>query len=217
MDAFAAELAACLAELDRGEGGGDATAVVPAPRPRARPRRPVSRTPVGIMLLGVLAVAAIALGLLTLRGGGKQPPLGAPVALSGAGAYDPYRGDGEHDADAPKAVDGNRSTFWPTQNYNDAPSLGKPGVGLVLDAAGLVQLSQVIVVTDTPGFTAEIQATNTLGAPPTPVSASHVTGGTTRFEIKPGIGPKRFYIVWITRLPPGRNYAHVNEVRAFGR
>jgi hypothetical protein len=25
----------------------------------------------------------------------------------------------------------------------------------------------------------------------------------------------RYYIVWITRLPPDRSYAHVNEVRAF--
>ena len=218
MDAFAAELAACLAKLDLKDGGGEVTAVVPAPRPRAHARKPVSRTPVGIMLLGVLAVAVIVLGLLTLRGGGKQPAsVGAAIALSGAGAYDPFRGDGEHDADAPKAVDHNQSTFWSTQDYNDAPSLGKPGVGLVLDAAGPVQLSRVTVVTDTPGFTAEIEATNTLGGPPTPVSASHVVSGTTRFEIKPGIGPKRFYIVWITRLPPDSHHAHVNEVRAFGR
>ena len=72
------------------------------------------------------------------------------------------------------------------------------------------------VVTDTPGFTAEIEATNTLGGPPIPVSTAHVVGGTTRFEIKSG-APERYYIVWITKLPPDHNYAHVNEVRAFGR
>src|SRR5207244_74049 len=123
--------------------------------------------------------------------------VGAAVALSGVGAYDPFGNNGEHDADAPKATDGSRSTFWTTEQYNDAPSLGKAGVGLVLDAGDVAQLSRVTVVTDTPGFTAEIQATNTLGGAPVPVSASRVVGGTTRFEIKRG-APERYYIVWIT-------------------
>jgi hypothetical protein len=38
---------------------------------------------------------------------------------------------------------------------------------------------------------------------------------TTRFAIRE-LTPKRFYIVWITKLPPEGSFAHVNEVRAFG-
>jgi eukaryotic-like serine/threonine-protein kinase len=216
MDAFAAELEACLSELDRG-GDSEVTAVVSARRAPRR-KKSVSGWPVGIALLGLTAVAAIVVGLLTLGGKIKGTPhVGAVVPISGVGAYDPY-GDNrsEHDADAPKATDQNQSTFWTTEEYRDAPSLGKPGVGVVLDAGGLAHLSRVTVVTDTPGFTAEIQATNNLGATPQTVSDRRVVGHSTAFEIKSG-APERYYIVWITKLPPDHNYAHVNEVRAFGR
>jgi hypothetical protein len=92
----------------------------------------------------------------------------------------------------------------------------KAGVGLVLDARSVVQLSRITLVTDTPGFTAEIRATNVQGTLGQKVSDGRVVGSTTRFAIKRS-APKRFYIVWITKLaPPGDHFAHVNEVRAFG-
>ena len=130
-------------------------------------------------------------------------------------SYDPF-GDNkeEHSAAAANVTDGNPATYWSTERYNDAPSLGKPGVGVVVDAGTLVELSQLVVVTDTPGFTAEIEATNTEGATPAKVSDSKVVGPTTTFEISSS-GPKRYYTVWITKLPPNLNNAHVNEVRAY--
>ena len=70
-------------------------------------------------------------------------------------------------------------------------------------------------MTDTPGFTAEIRATNILGGPSQAVSHRRVVSTTTRFEINES-APKRYYIVWITKLPPDASFAHVNEVRAFG-
>ena len=219
MEAFAAEIEANLAEIDRGEDGA-VTMVVPAAqrRQRQRQRKPVSPLPILIGLLGALAIAAVVVGLFTLRGGGHQNiPVGAPITISGAGAYDPY-GDGtEHDADAPKATDGNPLTYWSTEEYNSGlAGVKKAGVGLVLDATGIVQLSRITVVTDTPGFTAEIRATNIQGTPGQKVSDSRVVGRTTRFAIHQP-APKRFYVVWITKLATGGHFAHVNEVRAFGR
>src|SRR5207249_5046845 len=70
MDAFAAELEACLAELDQGDG--DAMMVIPsARRAGGAPHRhkQVSRWPLVIGLLALLAIAAIVIGLLTLDGG----------------------------------------------------------------------------------------------------------------------------------------------------
>jgi predicted Ser/Thr protein kinase len=218
MSAFAAEIEASLAELDRGEDGA-VTMVVPAAQrlQRQRHRKPVSPFPLLIGLLGALAIAAVVVGLLTLRGGGHDVPVGAPITISGAGAYDPY-GDGtEHDTDAPKATDGNGLTYWSTEDYNSGlEGVKKAGVGLVLDATGVVQLSRITVVTDTPGFTAEIRATNIQGTPGQKVSDSLVVGRTTRFAIHQST-PKRFYVVWITKLAPGGHFAHVNEVRAFGK
>ncbi|MGZ4372310.1 MAG: protein kinase domain-containing protein [Gaiellaceae bacterium] len=217
MDAFAAEIEASLAELDRGEDGA-VTMVVPAAQrlQRQRQRKSVSPLPLLIGLLGALAIAAVIVGLLMFRGGGQKVPVGKPITITGAGAYDPY-GDGtEHDADAPKATDGNNTTYWATEKYNSGlEGVKKSGVGLVLDATSVVQLSRITVVTDTPGFTAEIRATNIQGTLGQKVSDSRVLARTTKFAIDQP-APKRYYIVWITKVAPGVP-AHVNEVRAFGK
>jgi hypothetical protein len=157
------------------------------------------------------------IGLLAAGGtnNGGAPAASKRVEVSGLTSYDPF-GDNkeEHSAAAVNITDRNPTTYWSTERYNDAPSLGKPGVGVVLDASTLVELAQIVVVTDTPGFTAQIGATNTEGATPEKVSDSKVVGRTTTFDISSN-GPKRYYVIWITKLPPGLNYAHVNEVRAF--
>jgi serine/threonine-protein kinase len=216
MDAFAAELEACLAELDQ-EPDGDKTMVIPSARRAAHRRKQVSRWPIVIGLLAALAIAAIVIGLIAAGGtnNGGAPAADKRVEVSGVTSYDPF-GDNkeEHSAAAFNITDGNPTTYWSTERYNDAPSLGKPGVGVVIDGGTLVDLAQLVVVTDTPGFTAEIDATNTEGGTPAKVSDSKVVGKTTTFEISSN-GPKRYYVVWITKLPPGLNYAHVNEVRAF--
>ena len=218
MDAFAAEIEANLAELNRGEDGAVTMVVPAAQRLQRRPRKRVSPFPLLIGLLGVLAIAGVIIGLLTLGGGGSADvPVGAPITIGGAGAYDPY-GDGtEHDADAPKATDGNVSTYWTTEDYNSGlEGVRKAGVGLVLDATSVVQLSRITLVTDTPGFTAEIRATNIQGTLGQKVSDSRVVGRTTKFDIREP-APKRFYVVWITKLARDGHFAHVNEVRAFGK
>jgi predicted Ser/Thr protein kinase len=222
MDDFASELESCLVALDRGDDG-DITMVVPASQRLGRPpkrRGSVPYLPLGIGVFALLAIAGIVIGLLTIDGsngtGNGNASVGSPISLTGAGAYDPF-GDGtEHDAAAPRATDGNLATYWYTEHYNDAPSLGKQGVGLVLDAHAPTQLSRIVLRTDTPGFTAQIRATNILGGAPQPVSDSEVVSARTVFDVRSSSGPKRYYVIWITRLPPDANFAHINEVRAFG-
>jgi eukaryotic-like serine/threonine-protein kinase len=221
MDAFAAELEACLAELDRGDDA-DATMVIPSSTaaPGAKPRRrKVSRWPIVIGVLALVAIAAIVIGLLAIPGTNESspPPATTRVALTGITSYDPY-GDNktENSGAAANVTDGNQATYWSTEHYNDAPSLDKPGVGVVVDAGTLVQLTRLTVVTDTPGFKAQIMATNTEGGATENVSASKVVDATTSFVISSS-GPKRYYVIWITRLPQDRNYAHVNEVHGFKR
>jgi serine/threonine-protein kinase len=214
MDAFAAELEACLAELDRGESD-DSTMVIPAVR-RARPRKQVSRWPIGVGVLGLLAVAAIVLGLLMLGGNnGGSPAAGTLFPVTGLTSYDPFGPDKtEHSAAAVNVTDGNPATYWATESYRTAPSLSKPGVGVVIDAGRVVQLSRITIVTDTPGFTAQIEATNIQGGTPEKASDAKTTTRTTAFDITSS-EPKRYYVVWITKLPPDQDHAHINEVRAF--
>src|SRR5437773_307120 len=88
MEAFADEIEANLAELDRGEDGA-VTMVVPAAqrlRPQRGSRKTVSRVPLLIGLVGALAIGAVVVGLLTLRGGKQRVAVGAPITIAGGGA-----------------------------------------------------------------------------------------------------------------------------------
>jgi hypothetical protein len=123
--------------------------------------------------------------------------------------YDPYGNNhAEHDEDAGKATDGSVGTYWTTEHYE---SFTKPGVGLVLAAPRAEQVTRVTVRTDTPGFTARIEAGSSQSGPFPPVSPLRTVGSTTTFPVHGGAA--RYYVVWITKLD---GVAHVNEVTAAG-
>ncbi len=225
MEAFAAELDACLHEL-RTEGDADSTATVitrPASRPKRRaPRRRVSPTPLIVALLALAALAVIGVAAYavnrdhsnssttttTSSGGGG----GGSVSLSGVGGYDPPPGDGtEHDSDAPNATDGDPATYWTTEQYS-SPDFGgiKHGVGLVLNAPRSVALKKLIVTSDTPGFSAVVKAGSSPESAQVDSSTKTVSGRTT-FDLEGKTGS--VYMLWITRLAPD-GAAHVNGVTA---
>jgi serine/threonine-protein kinase len=216
MRDFASELRACLAEL--GTFDAERTFIAPrqvlresAPR-RARAKR--RRWPI-FALLALIGAAAIVAGILAL-GGSKKTPTATPpatgstiIAVHGVGAYDPVGGDGEHDAEAPNATDGNAATFWETEHYRDG--LRKDGVGVVLDAGRAVAAKQIVVTSDTPGFTATILAGSSPTGPFTADAPSEQVGAQATFALSGHTA--QYYVVWITDL--GSNSSvHVNEVRA---
>ncbi|MGN6797490.1 MAG: protein kinase domain-containing protein [Gaiellaceae bacterium] len=215
MDAFCAELEACLAEL---QAAGTQLARPAVARPRRQHRRPrVSAWPL-IAALVVLA-AAVAIGaVLILRNHHNGTPSGGrsgtPIHLSGITAYDPIGGDGEHNADAPKATDGLQTTYWTTESYRTAPSLGKAGVGLVLDAGRQVDLHQMKFTTSTPGLTAEVLAGNSPSGPFHAVVGASQTVSGTQAVYTIGGGAYRYYVIWITQLGAGFDHAHIDEVTA---
>jgi serine/threonine-protein kinase len=224
MDEFCTELQASMRELEGpSEADTDATMVVRSPSrgPRAsRPRRRVPWLPLAVAaVIAALAIAAAVVvwqhplgdsGGGTAKGGNATLP--AKVHLTGVGAWDPDGTGGEHGEDAPKATDGNVDTYWTTQRYDDAPSLGKPGVGVVLDAGTEVDPGKLGVVTDTPGFTAVIRAGDSPTGPFRTVSASQQVGGQAVFRLHDA--KARYFVVWITELGAGYRFAHVNEVKA---
>ena len=218
MDEVVAELEAVQIELDAKEGGEGTmimrkAAVAPARPPRRKKRQRATgerRVPVWPLLLGLLLLAAVAGAFLLLdRDSGGDPAAASrePVALSGVGAYDPDGRDGEHDDEAGLATDGDASTFWRTQTYRSQLSTFKSGVGLVVEADRGPQ--RIVVTTDTPGFTAEIQSGNSAEGPFQTVGASKVVGSRTTWELDGA--DATHYVVWITELVGA---AHVNEVKA---
>ena len=217
MGDFVAELEACLAEIV-GRGDEGATMIVPAPRrpKRQRPReRPAMVMP---LALAVLVVALVALGaFLLLRddgGGSVLPDAGAsskPISLLGVGSYDPPPGDGdEHGDRAGDATDGNPSTGWTTETYQD---FSKPGVGLVVRAPREVALSRLTVVA-IPGFEARIKASNSPSGGFVDVSEDwQDVGSRTTFKIDTHDKDYRYYMVWL-RLSTSGGQAEIDEVTA---
>jgi hypothetical protein len=139
-------------------------------------------------------------------------PASTPVHLGAIGSYDPPPGDGEeHSGDAPKAVDRNPATYWPTETYQDFAAIGKKGVGLVLSTgSAAARITRVTIQTDTPGFSAQLLTGRSLNTYHVITSTQEIQNGTT-FAVKEG-SVQAYLVVWITSLPAG--YAHVNEVRA---
>jgi eukaryotic-like serine/threonine-protein kinase len=220
MDELVGELEACLDDLD--PSSEDATMItrwpVAAPRrrrersPRRRRRRRLGVLWPIAAVLGVLAVAALAaLGAMALRDGGSGDPQAAPrpaITLTGIGAYDPDGGDGEHDDEAPLATDRDFATFWRTESYDSG--LNKSGVGVILDAGREIEPQTMTVTTDTPGFTAEIQAGDSAEGPFETVSQSRTIQNRHRYVLNDV--QARYFVVWITELDSGS--MHVNEVTA---
>jgi hypothetical protein len=174
-----------------------------------------------IVALAVAAVAFVAVFLVARQGhtgsggggGGSGGGTGASVQLQGVGDYDPQGTGSEHSDTAASATDGNTSTVWMTEHYNSQDFGGlKDGLGLVLDAGSAVKLASLKVMTPTPGFTAEIQAGDSpTGGFATDSSSQTVSGTTATFTLDGSTA--RYYVVWITQLPPdGR--AEISEVTA---
>ena len=225
MNAFAAELEACLRELRSRASDVDTDATIaraPVARPARHPARRRGRITPGPVLLSLLALAALAVIVVAaiavnrrgsvLPGGGTPAKDTVPVRLGATSAYDPDGDGSEHDAEVPNATDGDRATYWRTERYNTVDFGGlKAGVGLVLTAAGKTP-SQLKVVTDTPGFTAVVKEGSS-PADARDVSDPERVGSSTTFPLRAGSGS--VFVLWITQLPPG-GIARVNEVTAAG-
>ena len=208
-----AGLEAALAE----ESGGGPTdraptqvvpRATPTPRPRQRrpPRRRRSVLPF-LLALAVIAAGAALLGFIVMNRVTEEEGSGGPVSLEAVSDFDPEGGDGEHPEAVPAATDSDVNTFWTTETYN---SFSKSGVGIVLDAGRSVDLDQIEVITDQPGFTALIRAGDRRGGGFVDVSGEQTVNSRTVFRLE-GSEEHRYYVVWITD-PNGR--AHLNEVRA---
>ena len=209
MDEVVAELEAVQADLDaREDGEGTMIMRKPAVVPVRAPKQ-ARRTPLWLLLLGLLLLAAAVGGiLLAIRDDGSPGGAtgGAPVRLQGVASYDPDGDNEEHSERVADATDGDPATYWTTESYR---AFSKPGVGLVLKVEG-GNPQTLTLTTDTPGFNAEIRAGSSPDGPfDTVVAADARTAPTTTWELGDTDAP--YFVVWITDLD---GVAHVNEVKA---
>jgi hypothetical protein len=221
-----------------GTSTGEATAVIRTLPARARRRLPFrmrhSLPILGLLgLIGVAVLIVIIVGTdapdrLVERGTGpgrlQQPtPEGTrnvSVRASAAHDFDPL-GDGEeHSEQASRTVDRDNATAWSTENYTAGfEGANKSGVGIYIDAKPRVAAVELQLQTPTPGWEATIYA-----APPGPVPKGFPDGWTKvgggpvesrnqRFKLSTDGTAYRYYLVWITQLPPGEQNVEIAEIR----
>jgi serine/threonine-protein kinase len=156
-------------------------------------------------------------------------PALTPVPLSehSANAYNPFGTTPEHPESVGFAVDGDRSTVWTTQHYLGG-NLGKPGVGLYLDAAPGVVGKAIEIQTPTAGFNADVYVSNQTPKAPSggspnlttlgwkgPVASVTAVRDGQRVRLDTAGQRFRYYLLWITKLPAGQEAASIAELTLF--
>jgi len=221
----------------RGRSTGEATAVLrtlPEDAKRRLPLRLRHRFPalavaaVVLMIAGGAVLAFTQAEERTTRGTGPgkiEAPVGLKVVSLKRGSaadYDPLGGDGEHPELAPLAVDREPGTFWRTETYSDE-KLTKAGVGLYVDAEPGVVARQLEVDSRKAGWKAELYAARGSVPAALPSEGWHPLGGGTvrtrkqRFRLATAGQQFRYYLVWITELPPGAGNVEISELSLFQR
>ena len=226
MGEFARELEACLEEVRVG-ADASATGVMPALPPptrrQARDPRPPRRAAASLwlVLLAAVVVAAAAVGYAVWHAdngssGGNRPATGGTgrrrSPWSASGSYDPD-GDGQEHPELDEPGDGRQpgDLLGDRELPQPLSSLGKAGVGLVLDARKTVSPTVMTVTSDTPGFTARIQAGD---SPTGPFHAVSARRPPARAPTSSSTAHERGTTSSGSRTSASSSQAHVNEVEA---
>lgn len=219
---LAAALAPLVAEAAAREEAAHRSAVV---RPRSLLRRTVPWVAATVFIASFATATYFsgrAVGELPPPAGGltvlgapqvaHRPgvPALAPFDLMAAGVtvrdYDPDGDQQENPSTVVNAYDQDPMTAWTTSTYSSAAFGGlKPGVGLLVDFGRAVAVRQVGLGFTAPGANVELRAGDTLGAneQSLPVLTGRTSVATAETLTVAAVVPHRFWLVWITQLPPG--------------
>lgn len=227
-----------------GQATGEVTSVLRTLPGTARRRLPWRmRHPARWAISLALLVAIVALTLIIIagnahRGAGQTPGIAThaglePVQLGQAAAHDynPF-GTGPENRDLiDNLVDGDTNTTWSTEQYYSGTlrKAGGTGLGVYLDAAPKVLAKAIEIQTPTPGFAVQIYVADHIElAVPYGDSASleargwkgpvgtsdHVHSG-QRIALELSGKAHRYYLVWLTTLPPNMESATLAELTLF--
>jgi hypothetical protein len=210
----AAELASELRRFD----APDASVGILDDLPEEDEERRPAWVKIGFSVVGVVVVALLGwlIGNSGLAGGGvpgrypgAEDPTGTrsasakPLTISGVDILDPA-GDGTELDGAPLAADGDRATAWKTDVYT-RPEFGniKPGMGVRIDLGSAQAVGQVTAYLNAPGASIELRVGDGGQDPATyrTILTRSDAGAEVSFTVPGGVD-SRYWLVWITSLPP---------------
>ena len=186
------------------------------------------------LLAAIVAVAIVAAARHTHSGTGVAPDVrsgtdATPVVLkqTAASSYNPFGTGPEHPEDVSSIIDGDLNTSWSTEHYVDG-NLGKPGLGVSLDAAPGVAARAIEIQTPTPGLTAAVYASTgsisagTSGSTESlkdlgwaPLAPARTIASRSKFAIDSSGLVYRYYLIWITKLPPDGDKVEISELSLY--
>jgi eukaryotic-like serine/threonine-protein kinase len=227
-----------------GQATGEVTSVLRTLPGRTRRRLPwrmrnPGRWAASLALLGaIVAIALVALAGRTHKGTGVSSNLDSgaglvPVPLSQTAAHDynPFGTGPENRDQIQNVVDNDPNTTWSTEQYYEGNlrKAGGVGLGLYLDAAPHVLAKALEIQTPTPGFAVQIYVGDHIdvelpyGDPKPlaergwqgPVGASSDVRSGERIQLKLLGRPHRYYLIWMTTLPPRQQSAAIADLTLF--
>jgi len=221
-----------------GSATGEVTTVLRTLPRRTRRRVPLRlRQPIVAGALVLLVIVIVGGGILYLANrahhGTGSPPQAPPakhtqaahgISLCQTCAHD-YNPDAlsgpknQHPNQVGLAIDNNPNTAWSTETY-DNDTLGKPGVGIYVDANPGVAAQSMTLVTDTPGYAITIYGSktrpnpNAFGTAWVKLATVADVKPTQHIPLATGTVPYRYYLVWITSLGD-HGHVDVNEISLY--
>ena len=205
-----------------GSTTGEATSILDAvPPPKRKLPGPGRRSWVAIIVVLLIAAAVLAAVQLisngNIGGGGANKGKGSSIPTSSATDYDP-QGDGhEVGSKVELAVDGDPTgTAWETEHYESDTFAGTktgpdPGVGIYVTTSASAKPTQMIVRTPTPGWDAQVFATDS--GPPEdlsewgePVGIAVDASATEEIDLTV-TSPAKYFLLWFNKASEARDQA----------
>jgi eukaryotic-like serine/threonine-protein kinase len=190
------------------------------------------------LLAAIVAIALVAAAQQAHKGTGVSPGVGSspglqavPLSQTAAHDYNPFGTGPENHDRVQNVVDSDPNTEWSTAHYYEGTlkKAGGTGVGVYLDASPRVAARAIEIQTSTPGFAVQIYGANRIDlsypyGDSTPLatrgwrgplaSASAVRDG-QRVRFMSNSSAYRYYLVWLTTLPPGQESASISDLTLF--
>jgi hypothetical protein len=137
----------------------------------------------------------------------SAPALGSPVTPDKMSEFN-VKGGSDYESELDRLIDGDPSTVWKTEKYQQQFPALKPGIGLVATFGQPLKLSEVAIDSPSAGTVVEIRTADS--AHPDSIDTTQLIGtatlinGHTVIQLNPG-QPTQYILVWITQLAPATN------------